>query len=82
MPCAVQIDYGEGLVARWAGLVTIPARPPSRIIHTGPGAYSVVPSGGIPGWAIALLAVGALALALAAAALVVLLRQRRRNRAA
>jgi hypothetical protein len=82
MPCAVQIDYGAGLVARWAGLVTIPVRPRTRTVHTGPGAYSVVPGGGIPLWAIALLAVGALALALAATAVVVLLRQRRRNRPA
>jgi Bacterial protein of unknown function (DUF916) len=82
MPCTVQIDYGAGLVVRWAGLVTVPAPPASRKVHTGLGAYSVVSSGGIPIWAIAVLAVGALGLALAAVAVVVLLRQRRRGRAA
>jgi hypothetical protein len=80
MPCTVQIDYGAGLVVRWAGMVTVPAPPRSRTIHTGPGAYSVVTGSGIPVWAIALLAVGGLVvvvLVLAAGAM--LLRQRRRG---
>jgi hypothetical protein len=81
MPCTVQIDYGAGLVARWAGLVTVPAPARSRTVHTGPGAYSVVSGGGIPVWVIALLAVGALVLATGAGAGAVLLRQRRRGRA-
>jgi hypothetical protein len=80
MPCAVWIGYGKGLIARWAGLVTVPAPPRVRIIHTGPGAYSVVPvAAGIPTWAIALLVIGALLLAAMA---VVLLRLRRRGRVA
>jgi hypothetical protein len=77
MPCAVWLGYGNGLIARWAGLVTVPAPPRTRIIHTGPGAYSVVPDAGIPVWAIALLVIGVLLLAAMA---VVLLRQRRRSR--
>jgi hypothetical protein len=79
MPCAVWLGYGNGLIARWAGLVTVPAPPRVRIIHTGPGAYSVVPSSGIPTWAVALLVLGVLVLAAMAA---VLLRLRRRTRAA
>jgi hypothetical protein len=79
MPCAVWLGYGNGLIARWAGLVTVPAPPRTRIIHTGPGAYSVVPDAGIPVWAIALLVIGVLLLLLAAMA-AVLLRQRRRSR--
>jgi LPXTG-motif cell wall-anchored protein len=46
-------------------------------VHTGPGAYSVIPPNTIPAWAIALIVIGALAL-LAMAAL--LLRTRRRSR--
>jgi hypothetical protein len=69
MPCAVWLRYGNGLIARWAGPVTVPAEPRARIIHTGRGAYSSIPYNGIPAWAIALLAIGALVLA----ALVVLL---------
>jgi len=80
MPCAVWLGYGNGLIARWAGMVTVPAPPHTRIIHTGPGAYSVVPDPGIPAWAIALLVIGALALAAMTALL--LLRLRRRSRAA
>src|ERR1017187_10530687 len=77
MPCAVWLRYGNGLIARWAGSVTVPVPPRTRIIHTGPGAYSVVPDAGIPVWAIALLVIGVLLLAAMA---VVLLRQRRRSR--
>jgi hypothetical protein len=77
MPCAVWLGYGHGLIVRWAGLVSVPAPPRVRIIHTGPGAYSVVPDLGIPAWAVALLGVGVLVLAAMAA---VLLRLRRRDR--
>ena len=75
MPCAVWIAYGDGLIVRWAGSVTVPAPPHVRIVHTGPGAYSVVPENGIPTWAIALIVIGALVLA----ALVVLLLRLRRH---
>ena len=75
IPCRVRLGYGNGLTAIWAGMVTLPASPHVRIIHTGPGAYSVVPQGGIPGWAIALIIIGALVL-VAAAALLLRLRKR------
>lgn len=78
MPCTVRIGYGDGLIVSWAGLVTVPAPPHTRIVHTGPGAYSVVPEGGIPPWAVALLVVGVLVLAAVA---VLLLRMRRRSQA-
>jgi len=77
MPCAVRLRYGNGLIARWAGSVTVPAPPRTRIVHTGPGAYSVVPGNGIPAWAIALIVIGVLVLAALA---VVLLRLRRPSR--
>ena len=48
MPCAVWLGYGNGLIARWAGSVTVPALPRTHIVHTGPGAYSVIPNNGIP----------------------------------
>jgi hypothetical protein len=77
MPCTVRLGYGNGLTVSWAGLVTVPVPPRGRIIHTGPGAYSIIPEGGIPPWAIALLVVGVLALAAVA---VLLLRMRRSRR--
>jgi hypothetical protein len=73
MPCTVRLRYGPGLTARWAGRVTVPAAPRIRIVHTGPGVYSVLPDNGIPPWAIALMVLGALVLA----ALVLLLFRRR-----
>jgi len=78
MPCAVWLRYGNGLIARWAGSVTVPVPPRTRIVHTGPGAYSVIPVGGIPAWAIALLVIGVLVLA--AVLVLVLLRLRLRLR--
>lgn len=75
VPCTVRIDYGSRLTASWSGSVTVPVPPRTRIIHTGPGAYAVIPSGGVPPWAIALISVGVLALA-AAAALLLQLRRR------
>jgi hypothetical protein len=77
MPCAVRLGYGNGLIATWTGLVTVPAPPRARIVHTGPGDYSVVPYAGTPVWAVALLVIGVLVLAALAA---VLLRLRRRSR--
>ena len=77
MPCAVRLGYGQGLVVSWAGLVIVPVPPRARIIHTGPGAYSVIPAGGIPSWAIALLVVGGLVLAVMT---VLLIQMRRRGR--
>jgi hypothetical protein len=77
MPCSVRLVYGDGLIARWSGWVTVPVPPPTRIVHTGPGAYSLVPVNGIPTWAIALIVIGALVLA---ALVVLLLRLRRHSR--
>lgn len=77
MPCTVWLGYGNGLIARWAGSVTVPAPPRTRIVHTGPGAYSVVPENGIPAWGVALLVIGVLVLAVLT---MVLLRLRRRSR--
>jgi LPXTG-motif cell wall-anchored protein len=75
VPCRVRLGYGHGQVATWAGSVTVPSPPRTRIVHTGPGAYSVLPAGGVPTWAIALLVIGVLVLA----ALAVLLLRRRRH---
>jgi Bacterial protein of unknown function (DUF916) len=83
MPCAVRLGYGNGnrLIATWAGLVTVPAPPRVRTVHTGPGDYSVIPDAGIPVWAIALLVIGVLLLLLAAMALLLRWRHRRREAA-
>jgi hypothetical protein len=45
VPCTIRLRYGHGETTRWAGPVSLPAPPSSRIVHTGPGAYSVVPTG-------------------------------------
>jgi hypothetical protein len=67
VPCTVLLGYGHGLTVRWAGTVTVPAPPATRIYHTGNGAYTVVPVGSsIPPWAIALIIVGVLAVAVMA----------------
>jgi hypothetical protein len=74
--CTVLLGYGHGLTVRWAGAVTIPAPPSTRIYHTGNGAYTIVPSGSsVPPWAIALIIIGVLALAVMA----VLLRRLRQT---
>jgi hypothetical protein len=78
VPCTVRLDYGSRLTVSWSGSVTVPVPPQTRIVHTGPGAYAVIPSGGIPGWAIALIVVGVLTLA-AVTAVAALLLQRRRH---
>jgi hypothetical protein len=77
MPCTVRLGYGSGQIVTWAGSVTVPIPPPTRIIHTGPGAYSVIPAATIPPWAIGLIAVGVMLLL---AVLVLLFRMRRRSR--
>ena len=63
VPCVVRIHYGHGQMVRWSGNVTLPKAPAEKIVHTGPGAYSVIPENGIPGWAIALMVVGGVAIA-------------------
>jgi hypothetical protein len=64
VPCVVRIHYGNGQMVRWSGMVTLPKAPATKIVHTGPGAYSVIPQNtGIPGWAIALIVVGGVAIA-------------------
>ena len=78
MPCTVRLRYGVGLTVSWAGSVTVPAPPAGHIVHTGPGAYSVIPPATIPAWAIALIVIGALALVTMA---VLLLRMHRRSKA-
>jgi hypothetical protein len=78
VPCRVRLRYGSGLTVSWAGLVALPAAVRARIVHTGPGAYSVVPVGsGFLPWLIALLTVTVLFLAALA---IVLRRQRQRRR--
>jgi hypothetical protein len=76
LSCTVLLGYGHGLTVRWAGTVTVPVPPATRIYHTGAGAYTVVPSGSFPPWAIALIIIGLLILAVMA----VLLRRLRQTR--
>jgi hypothetical protein len=78
LPCTVRVRYGNGLTASWAGLVTVPAPSRARIIHTGPGAYSFIPSAGISPWTITLAVVAGLAV-IAASVLLIQLRRRRQS---
>jgi len=77
-PCTVRVGYGNGLAstATWSGLVTLPAPTHTRIVHTGAGAYSVIPPAGISPWAIALFIVGGLILV---TVVVLLIAMRRRG---
>lgn len=75
LPCTVTIHYGNAETVTWTGRVVLPSPPHVRIVHTGPGAYSVLPDQGIPAWAIALMVLGACVLA----GLVVLLYRNRRR---
>jgi hypothetical protein len=77
--CTVRLSYGRGHVVTWDGQVTIPAGPHVRLIHTGPGAYAAIPDRGIPSWAIALIAVGALLLVGVVGLLVIRIRSIRRT---
>ena len=77
VPCVVRIHYGQGQTVRWSGMVTLPKTNIARIVHTGPGAYSVIRTNGIPTWAIALIVVGGVAIAAVA---VLLIRSRRLGR--
>jgi hypothetical protein len=61
--CVVRIHYGHGQTVSWSGMVTLPKTTIARIVHTGPGTYTVIPVSGIPGWAIALIVVGGVAIA-------------------
>jgi hypothetical protein len=77
LPCTVRLRYGNGLTSVWSGTIKIPTIPNSIIIHTGPGTYSTLPTGGIPAWAIALIVIGGLTLtALTTLALLLLRRHR------
>ena len=77
VPCVVRIHYGQGQTVRWSGTVALPKTTIARVVHTGPGAYAVIPKSGIPGWAIALIVVGGVAIAGVA---VLLIRGRRVGR--
>ena len=77
VPCVVQIHYGHGQTVRWSGMVALPQTNIARIVHAGPGAYAVIPRPGIPGWVIALIVVGGVAIAAVA---VLLIRSRRVGR--
>jgi hypothetical protein len=73
MSCTVRLGYAHGHIAAWSGPVTVPDASTSRIVHTGLGAYSVVPAQGTPWWATALIVIAVL---LAAAVAVLLVRVR------
>ena len=73
MSCSVSLGYARGHIAAWSGLVTVPDASTSRIVHTGLGAYSVVPASGTPWWATTLIVIAVL---LAGAVAVLLLRAR------
>jgi hypothetical protein len=63
LPCTVLLSYGNHQTLTWTGRVTIPGAPATHVIHTANGAYAVIPNGGVPPWAIALIGIGVLILA-------------------
>lgn len=63
LPCKVSLSYGNHQTLSWTGQVTIPGAPATHVIHTANGAYAVIPNGGVPPWAIALIGIGVLILA-------------------
>ena len=63
VPFTIELRYGKDRTVRWTGTVSIPAPPSTRIVHTGNGAYTEIPQGGSPGWAIALIIVCSLLIA-------------------
>jgi hypothetical protein len=80
MPCTVKLAYPHGPTATWSGMVTIPRDPRITVVHTGNGTYSnLPPAGGIPAWALALIAVGGLILLTMIGLTAWLLRSRARN---
>ena len=81
VPCSVSLGYGSGLTATWSGTVTTPAVAPTKVVHTGKGAFSNLPvNTGIATWAIILIVVAALILLGNAAMGLRLLRRRARRR--
>lgn len=81
LPCKVSLYYGNHQTVSWTGRVEIPGAPATRIIHTANGAYTVIPDGGVPPWAMALIGIGVLILAGIGAVLIrpMLARPRRRQ---
>jgi hypothetical protein len=64
LPCTVRLRDDAGHAVDWSGTVDAATPAPVRTIHTGNGAYSTAPEGNpVPGWAIALMVIGALILA-------------------
>jgi hypothetical protein len=81
LPCTVTLSYGSHQTVSWTGSVRIPGAPDTRTIHTANGAYTVIPNGGVPPWALTLIGIGVLMLAGIAALLLrpTLTRLRRRT---
>jgi hypothetical protein len=81
LPCKVSLYYGNHQTVTWTGRVRIPGAPATRVIHTANGAYTAIPDGGVPPWAMALIGIGVLILAGIGAVLIrpMLARPRRRQ---
>ena len=63
LSCTLRLRDDAGHAVDWSGTVDAAAPAQVRTIHTGNGAYSVVPGNPVPAWAIALMVIGALILA-------------------
>jgi hypothetical protein len=63
LPCKVSLNYGNNQTVSWTGRVKIPGAPATHTIQTANGAYTVIPDGGVPPWAMALIGIGVLILA-------------------
>ena len=63
LACTVRLRDDAGHLVVWSGTVDVAAPPATRTIHTGNGVYATLPESSVPGWAIALMVLGALILA-------------------
>jgi hypothetical protein len=61
--CTVRLHDQTGHTFLWSGIVDLPSRTKTKIIHTGNGIYAELPDTTVPPWALALMAIGTLILA-------------------
>lgn len=74
--CTVRLHNRAGTTFTWSGIVNVPSRTRTTIVHTANGAYTSLPQHTVPPWAIALIVLGALILAAVLAQFVLRRRQR------
>lgn len=58
LPCVIRLRDATGRTAAWSGDVHVPERTREKTVHTGEGAFTTLPVGTVPLWAVTLLALG------------------------